>query len=288
MDRQLAFLNILLCRQGHQDSLYIMIGRAQRRAVVVCLAAITASLVLVHVTAAADSESTEQVAEPSSTVSPILDSVRYKSMFLRYYERLAQLEAQRLAELKAAREARQLARKRAAKKKARQQALKEAKAVRATGGLIVGDSVSMGAESCLITDGYRLDSSVGRPFAEGLQRLKVQQANGLPETVVIHLGTNGPFSLDGFRSAMSLVQAQERVVWVTIALPDKAQYQFRDSMNDLIRAAAADYDNVRVADFGAAAEQHPEWFHSDGVHINSAGCRGFTDIVNDAVSAPTR
>ncbi len=264
-----------------------MIERAHRVVAVAAIALTVTALFLVHsVHASGETEPPELAAQEQLTASPTLDNVRYKSMFLRHFERLAILEAQRIAELKAAREARRLARERAARQKARKQAQKQARSIRDVGGLIVGDSVSLGAESCLTSAGYRLDSSVGRQFDEGLQRLRVQQANGFPETVVIHLGTNGPFSEDGFRSAMSTVQSQERVVWVTIALPDKPQYQFRDSMNQRIREWASNYDNVRVADFGAAADKHPEWFHSDGVHINAAGCQGFTDVVNEAVSDP--
>ena len=219
----------------------------------------------------------------------VLDNVRYKAMYLRHQDLLAAAAAERRAQLRAEREARRLERERAAKRKerrARKEALKRAGMTRSPGGLIVGDSVSLGAERCLTPLGYRLDSDVGRQFAAGLQRLRAQAAKGLPNTVVIHLGTNGPFSVSGFQEAMSLVDGQERVVWVTIALPPKPQYQFRDDMNELIRQQAARYDNVRVADFAAAAAQHPEWFHEDGVHINGAGCAGFAETVNDAVVAP--
>ncbi len=238
-------------------------------------------------------------AAPTATTADLaaaeitLDNVRYKSMFLRHQEALAQVEAERRAQLRAERKARKLARERAAKRKerrearqARKEARRLARLARPSGGLIVGDSVSLGAEQCLTPMGYWLDSEVGRQFPVGLQRLRAQAAKGLPDTVVIHLGTNGPFTLAGFQEAMSLVRDQDRVVWVTIALPEQPQYQFRDSVNQMIRQQAARYENVRLADFAAAAAQHPEWFYEDGVHINSAGCAGFAQIVNEAVTSP--
>ena len=222
-----------------------------------------------------------------------LDNVRYKAMYWRHQEVLAKAEAERRAQLRAERKARERARKRAAERKERRearQAQKEARRlarlVRPAGGLIVGDSVSLGAEQCLAPMGYWLDSEVGRQFPAGLQRLRAQAAQGLPKTVVIHLGTNGPFTSSGFQEAMSLVSNRDRVVWVTIALPEQPRYQFRDAINDLIRQQSAGYENVRVADFAAAAAQHPEWFYQDGVHINSAGCAGFASVVNEAVTAP--
>jgi hypothetical protein len=104
---------------------------------------------------------------------------------------------------------------------------------------------------------------------------------------VVHLGTNGPFGTDGFRQVMDLLGNQRRVVWVTIALPGRSQYAFRDSLNRMITEQGGRYGNVRIADFGAASDQHPEWFYEDGVHINSAGCEGFARIVDDAVTEPS-
>ncbi len=161
-----------------------------------------------------------------------------------------------------------------------------AAAPRPSGGLVIGDSVSLGAESCLGPLGYRVDSAVGRQFTTGLDHLRVHASDGLPRSVVIHLGTNGPFTSSGFSEAMALTGDQRRVVWVTIALPPRSQYSFVDSLNDMIRSQAAAYDNVEVADFARAAAQHPEWMAGDGIHINGAGCAGFTQIVDAAVTRP--
>lgn len=162
----------------------------------------------------------------------------------------------------------------------------EPPARRPSGGLLIGDSVSLGAQSCLAARGYRVDSEVGRQFSTGLDLLRGHAAGGLPRTVVIHLGTNGPFDSSGFASAMQLVSGVDRVVWVTIALPPAARYSFVDSLNSMIRSQAAAYDNVRVADFAAAAARHPEWLAGDGIHIAGAGCDGFTQVVDAAVTRP--
>ncbi len=159
-------------------------------------------------------------------------------------------------------------------------------APRESGGLVIGDSVSLGAESCLAPLGYNVDSEVGRQFSVGLDHLRVHAADGLPDSVVIHLGTNGPFTLDGFRQVMELTGSQRRVVWVTIALPPRSQYSFVDSLNEMIRSQASEYGNVRIADFAAASDEHPEWMASDGIHIGGSGCTGFAQVVDDAVTRP--
>lgn len=157
---------------------------------------------------------------------------------------------------------------------------------RPSGGLLIGDSVSLGAESCLAPLGYSVDSEVGRQFDVGLQSLRSHAGNGLPNTVVVHLGTNGPFAESGFDEVMTVTGTDRRVVWVTIALPAEDKYSFADSLNRMIRSKAQNYDNVRIADFAAQAAEHPEWMAPDGVHIGGSGCAGFAEVVDAAVTAP--
>lgn len=157
---------------------------------------------------------------------------------------------------------------------------------RPSGGLLIGDSVSLGAESCLTPLGYDVDSEVGRQFDVGLQTLEAHSGSGLPDTVVVHLGTNGPFAESGFDDVMAVTGTDRRVVWVTIALPAEGKYAFVDSLNAMIRSKAEAYDNVRVADFAAAVADHPEWMAPDGVHIGGSGCSGFAQVVDRAVTAP--
>ena len=236
-----------------------------------------------------------RAAAPAVAPTPkvTLDSVRFKSSFLRNRDAVAAERARLRAEARARREAERA--RREAKRRARERAQRRTEArearrlaqlQRPSGGLVVGDSVSLGAKSCLTPLGYRLDSEVGRQFTVGLQRIRIQASQGLPDTVVVHLGTNGPFGSDGFREVMGILGTERRVVWVTIALPDRSPYGFRDGLNEMIRGQAAEYPNVRVADFGEQALGHPEWFYGDGVHINSAGCRGFAGIVDGAVTDP--
>lgn len=177
-----------------------------------------------------------------------------------------------------------LRRRIAARRAAEQRAKRREAQQRASGGLLIGDSVSLGAERCLEPLGYDLDSEVGRQFTTGLERLRSHAASGLPDTVVVHLGTNGPFGADGFTEVMELTGSQRRVVWVTIALPDLSRYSFADEQNELIRSMAARYDNARVADWAAAADENTDWT-ADGIHLTSSGCEGFADVVDAAVRA---
>lgn len=216
----------------------------------------------------------EQLEQVHDTVAACLAAIRTSTAHvLRNIAEARERRRERIA-------ARKAALRRAELRERRRQARQ-----RESGGLLVGDSVSLGAQRCLESLGYELDSEVGRQFTTGLQRLRSHAADGLPETVVVHLGTNGPFSSDGFAEVMELIGSERRVVWVTIALPDLPRYGFADEQNELIKSMAGRYENARVADWAAAAEANPGWT-ADGIHLTGSGCEGFTGVIDAAVRSP--
>ncbi len=192
-------------------------------------------------------------------------------------------QALRRADRAIARAQRQRARERAARLAAKQAKREEEREqqLRQGGGIVFGDSVSLGAESCLNSRGYSVVAEVGRTFEEGFSAMRA--TSDIPHNVVVHLGTNGPFSESRFHDVMDFLGPDRHVTWVTIALPPKSQYAFRDSQNDLIVAAAAQYENTSVAEWADAGTEQPGWFYGDQVHINGAGCEGFAQIIDEAV-----
>lgn len=255
---------------------------------VVCLVVGGAVAVVIH------RDEPQMTAQSAAALVPdVPDSQQYAALEDRLRQERLDRAAAQLAQRRSATFALVLAeaategvRRQEAAERRKQREARLAAQPREPGGLVVGDSVSLGAESCLAPLGYEVDSEVGRQFAVGWQRLKVHAAQGLPDSVVIHLGTNGPFSSGEFQQVMDLMGSQRRVVWVTIHLPAMSQYAFAESLNSMIRDLGAQYDNVRIADFAAAVADHPEWMYGDGIHINGAGCDGFTQVVNEAVTDP--
>lgn len=255
---------------------------------VVVLSLVAAAALLVREDRARQLERTAAVASADAVAAvartdPLIEQLRRVRDTVR--DCLAAIRASAASTIRVITTARERLRRIAARKAAQRRAARRAAQRRESGGLLVGDSVSIGAERCLEPLGYVLDSEVGRQFSTGLQRLRSHAAAGLPETVVVHLGTNGPFSADGFADVMQLIGSQRRAVWVTIALPDLSRYSFANDQNELIGSMAARYDNARVADWAAAADQNPDWT-ADGIHLTSSGCEGFTRVVDEAVRAP--
>jgi hypothetical protein len=61
-------------------------------------------------------------------------------------------------------------------------------------------------------------------------------------------------------------------------------HPWQDYTNRTITKVAPQYDNVRVADWAAAAQGHPEYFVKDGVHLTTVGIRTFSNLVAGAVA----
>lgn len=174
------------------------------------------------------------------------------------------------------------AKRRAAADKERAAINSPSAAVKGRGGLVIGDSVALGAESCLVRLGFDVDAVQSRSFDAGFAALSRRPRASLPGTVVIHLGTNGPFSTSDFHAVMSHIGGDRHVTWVTIALPDRDPYGFESSLNAMIKNLVSSYDNTSVADWNRASQGMEHWFYADQIHINSQGCEGFGKVVNSA------
>jgi hypothetical protein len=103
----------------------------------------------------------------------------------------------------------------------------------------------------------------------------------LPELVVIHVGDNGYIVPDDLTGTLDLLRDRARVVLVTAKVPR----EWQDSVDATVRAAAR-FPNVRIADWAAMAQGHPEWFVSDGVHPTAAGIEAFARCIAQAATRP--
>jgi hypothetical protein len=135
---------------------------------------------------------------------------------------------------------------------------------------LVGDSLNLGIEpplrNALPRWTFHTDDVVGRDTATGVDHLRAAGPSLAPY-VVVSLGTNDPSSAaDAFRSqvtgALRIAGASRCVVWATI-FRDGSAY---DVFNSVLRAAAARNRNVRVVEWSAMVDKHPEWLASDGIH----------------------
>ncbi len=145
----------------------------------------------------------------------------------------------------------------------------------------LGDSVMLGARNAIydVIPGSRVDASVSRMPGAFVGRIKKLKARDkLADIVVLHAATNGVLPEDMLREMLDLLSGYERVVVVNAAVPRV----WEEPNNTAIRRAAKDYPNVVVADWNAAAADHPEYFVSDGVHLTAKGARAYAKLIRQS------
>lgn len=147
--------------------------------------------------------------------------------------------------------------------------------------LCIGDSVMLGASTyfgtlpmCAV-----VDATVSRQVAEG--PAAVQAHAPYPSTVIIHLGTNGTANAADLDAMLTALQGVPRVVLVTAQLNGTRSWE--GQVNTEIAAAAQRFPNVRVADWKAASEGHPEYFREDLFHPTMEGAQVYVNVIAAAL-----
>lgn len=158
--------------------------------------------------------------------------------------------------------------------------------------LAVGDSVLMGArDEVEATPGWdttvdalgcrqptwRGDGCQAVDIPSGVDALRSARANGLlGGVVVIHLGNNGPMSVEQFDQVMGEVADQRLVLALTLHEPRS----YEAGNNAVITGAVERWPNLRVVDWHAVAQGHPEWFgDGEGIHVNRTGAQALADLI---------
>jgi hypothetical protein len=98
-------------------------------------------------------------------------------------------------------------------------------------------------------------------------------------TVVMDLGNNDLLTEETVRAIFELVKESSKVVVVNTAVPRP----YRDANNELVEELAAKYSNVRVVDWNAISDGHPEYFAPDGVHLVSTGVSAYVMAIDEAL-----
>jgi hypothetical protein len=150
----------------------------------------------------------------------------------------------------------------------------------------IGDSVMLDVQPDLVADipGVDVEAAVSRQWDEGIALVQEMRAAGsLGSIVVIDLGTNGPVDAGQFQQMMSALSGASLVVFVTVHLPPS--YSWWQSVNQTLEAGVPMFADARLADFNALADQNPEWFGSDGVHmpVGGPGAQAMARLIADTI-----
>ena len=146
---------------------------------------------------------------------------------------------------------------------------------------LTGDSVILGIRSALadIRPLIVVNARVGRAAPELLQEMTQDLEKAAGSTVVMDLGNNDLLAEETVRAIFELLKESPKIVVVNTAVPRP----YRDANNELVAKLAAQYANVRVVDWNAISEGHPEYFAPDGVHLVPIGVSAYVIAIDEAL-----
>jgi peptidoglycan/LPS O-acetylase OafA/YrhL len=146
---------------------------------------------------------------------------------------------------------------------------------------LTGDSVILGIRTALseIRPLLVVNARVGRAAPELLQEMSRDLEKAAGSTVVMNLGNNDLLTEDTVRSIFELAKESPKIVVVNTAVPRP----YRDANNELLARLASEYANVRIVDWNALSDGHPEYFAPDGVHLIPTGVSAYVMAIDEAL-----
>ena len=146
---------------------------------------------------------------------------------------------------------------------------------------LTGDSVILGIRTALseIRPLLVVNARVGRAAPELLQEMTRDLEKAAGSTVVMDLGNNDLLNEDTVRAIFELAKESPSVVVVNTAVPRP----YRDANNELVAELAAQYSNVKIVDWNAISDGHPEYFAPDGVHLVPTGVSAYVMAIDEAL-----
>ena len=148
--------------------------------------------------------------------------------------------------------------------------------------ITIGDSVQLGAKWVLLKRGVDIvDAKVNRQASTGPGLLR-KRGKTLPTNVVIHLGTNGSYSLEDCKNMVKIAGPDRRVFLLTISVPRRWEQVNNDTIRRCARAFPA--GRVTIIDWKAATKAHPSWLYADHTHLPPAGAKGYARLISQAIS----
>ena len=147
---------------------------------------------------------------------------------------------------------------------------------------VTGDSVILGIRYELgdqRTIGL-INARVGRQAPELLEVIRHDKISVGNSPIIFNLGNNNALTRTQVSDIFAEVQNQSQIIVVNTAVPRP----WRDANNSLISEFAAQNRRVRVVDWAAISNGHPEYFAPDGVHLKPAGIRVYVAAIMESLN----
>ncbi|MFM9413372.1 acyltransferase family protein [Peptococcus simiae] len=141
----------------------------------------------------------------------------------------------------------------------------------------IGDSILLSAATPLAEAFPKatIDGQVGRQLNQSGAVVDQLAENGqLAETVVVVLGSNGPFTEDQLEDLASRL-GKRRLYFVNTHV----NRQWQESVNEMLAAYVKGHKNAHLIDWKSHVAPHPEWLYEDQTHCNPEGASAFMQLV---------
>lgn len=146
----------------------------------------------------------------------------------------------------------------------------------------IGDSVMLGAKSQLQEVGFaKVDAKVSRQASSGPALVKKLAANSNIKYVVVHLGTNGSYSVDTCQDTVRAAGINRTVFLVNLKVPRKWEQVNNSLMEKCAQGFSA--SRVQVLDWNSISQLKKSYLYSDGMHLTPAGAQRFARMVASAI-----
>ena len=146
---------------------------------------------------------------------------------------------------------------------------------------VTGDSVILGIRNVLAQ--YErielINARVGRQINELIEVARTDQQFVGKSPVVLNLGNNNRLVESDVISLMEIVKNQPKIIVVNTAVPRS----WKEANNQLIADVVKRYPNTTIVDWSTISENHPEFFATDGVHLNPPGVNAYVSAIREVL-----
>ena len=147
---------------------------------------------------------------------------------------------------------------------------------------VTGDSVILGIRNVLAK--YErielINARVGRQINELIEVAQTDQQFVGQSPVVLNLGNNNRLVEKDVISLMEVVRNQPRIIVVNTAVPRS----WKDQNNSIISNVVSQYPNAVLIDWDQISANHPEYFATDGVHLNPPGVNAYVSAIREELN----
>jgi peptidoglycan/LPS O-acetylase OafA/YrhL len=149
----------------------------------------------------------------------------------------------------------------------------------------IGDSIMVDAAPYLqqMLPDIVIDAKVGQQLYQVLNTVPMLKATGDVGTrLILELGTNGSFSVTQLDSLLNSLGPMKKIVLINTRVPRTWQTE----VNTTIATVAKSYPNVTLMNWYADSAAYPQYFYTDGVHLNPQGAQYYASLIVQALDAP--